>query len=492
MRYLGILIHMEATVTGRSIAKNTTFYISALTLQKGLSFLYFTLVARSFGANLTGKYFFALSLAGIVIGIVDIGLTPVLTREVAKDRNTARSILGHTLLLKASLGLIMVIGTVVMSGSIAPDMIQRQLLFIALAIALFDTASLSLFATVRAHQNLWYESISAVLFQVVVLCFGGFAIYKGAHVTVVMLALLAGSIVNSMIGGMAVRKMLASSRGMFRIDKKMFIRLLYLAAPFAIATLCIKANAYTDTILVKALLDDTAVGLYSVAYKITFAFQFIPMAFVASLYPAFAYLWQQDALKLSKTFVQASTYLLIFSVPIVALIASTADIVIPLVYRPEYLGSVAPLIVLVMSLPMLFLNFPIGSLLNAIGRQNRQTIHLAVGVVATVLFNVTLIPIFGILGAALASLASTVTVFILGIFVTHRIINFDALEYLMVFVRIGIAGLVCFLVIIMVRSLAPWYGAAAVGAIAYCVVLWFARIVTPETLQNIRLILRRT
>jgi O-antigen/teichoic acid export membrane protein len=182
-------------------------------------------------------------------------------------------------------------------------------------------------------------------------------------------ALLLGSIVNCSIGFMAMRKMLVH-HGPVAFDKKLILRLLYLAAPFAIAMLCIKANAYTDTILVKALLNDTAVGLYSVAYKITFAFQFIPMAFVASLYPAFTSLWHHDKEKLPVTFINASTCLLIFSVPIVAIIAGAAHVIVPMVYRTEYSGSVMPLVILCSSLPLLFINFPIGSLLNAIGRQS--------------------------------------------------------------------------------------------------------------------------
>ena len=54
-------------VTARTIASNTILYTGALTMQKVLSFIYFSYLARSLGAELTGKYFFALSLAAIVM-----------------------------------------------------------------------------------------------------------------------------------------------------------------------------------------------------------------------------------------------------------------------------------------------------------------------------------------------------------------------------------------------------------------------------------------
>jgi O-antigen/teichoic acid export membrane protein len=243
---------------------------------------------------------------------------------------------------------------------------------------------------------------------------------------------------------------------------------------------------------VKLLLNDTAVGLYSVAYKITFAFQFIPMAFVASLYPAFAHLWQIDRQKLSVIFVQASTYLLVLSVPIVALVVATGDIVIPLVYRSEYRDSVMPLIVLMLSLPMLFINFPIGSLLNAIGRQTRQTVHLAIGVVATVGLNVVLIPLFGIVGAAIASLGSTVTVFTLGIIVAHRTVAFDAVQFIATSLWVVSAGALLFVSTIALRYVMPWYGAAVLGSVLYVTLLFVTDILNRRTLQQMRSLVRRS
>ncbi len=481
---------MQTAVTGTRIAKNTTFYIAALTIQKALSFLYFVFIARSLGAALTGKYFFALSVAGIVIGIVDIGLTPALTREVARDHEHAKKILWHTLYIKAALAVVLILGLIGLSGWIAPDAVQRHLIYIALAIAVFDTVSLSLFATVRAFQNLWYESISAVVFQVTVLCAGGIAMYQHAPVTILMCALLLGSMVNCAIGISAMRKMLVNHAPV-AFDQKLLIRLLYLAAPFAVAMLCIKANAYTDTILVKALLNDTAVGLYSVAYKITFAFQFIPMAFVASLYPAFTSMWHHDRERLPRIFVQACTYLLIFSVPVVAIIAGSARVIIPLVYRDEFAGSVMPLILLCASLPLLFINFPIGSLLNAIGRQNRQTLHLAVGVVATVFLNVILIPLLGITGAAIASLISTTVVFVLGIMVAQTVLHFDSADALSIAFRILLSGALCYVVIRGLLHYGPWYIAILAGVGVYVAGLWVQNIITHETLHQVKALLKR-
>ena len=79
-----------------SVAKNTAFMTTASIGQKAVSFLYFTLLARYFlPVEDVGKYFVALSFAAMFSILGDIGLSPVLTREVAKVKNKA----GHYLRL---------------------------------------------------------------------------------------------------------------------------------------------------------------------------------------------------------------------------------------------------------------------------------------------------------------------------------------------------------------------------------------------------------
>ena len=52
--------------------------------------------------------------------------------------------------------------------------------------------------------------------------------------------------------------------------------------PFALAAIFVKIYSTTDALLLEFYLGESAVGMYSIAYKLTYAFQFFPMAFVAA------------------------------------------------------------------------------------------------------------------------------------------------------------------------------------------------------------------
>ena len=67
------------------VAKNIFHLLGSSVLQKAIAFVYFALIARWAGVEDTGAYFFALSWTLMFTTITDMGLTPVLIRESAKE-----------------------------------------------------------------------------------------------------------------------------------------------------------------------------------------------------------------------------------------------------------------------------------------------------------------------------------------------------------------------------------------------------------------------
>ena len=88
-----------------NIAKNTSYFTFALILQKVISFTYFTVLARNLGPEDLGRYYFAISFTTIFAIFIDLGLSNVLTREVAKDEKRTVDLLGNILALKIPLSI---------------------------------------------------------------------------------------------------------------------------------------------------------------------------------------------------------------------------------------------------------------------------------------------------------------------------------------------------------------------------------------------------
>ncbi|MEK7496701.1 MAG: polysaccharide biosynthesis C-terminal domain-containing protein, partial [Patescibacteria group bacterium] len=337
---------------------------------------------------------------------------------------------------------------------------------------------LSFYSTIRGYHTLFWESVGVILFQFTIAVLGVATSFVTHDVRWFMLALALSVVIHFIYAYWQIKfRYQVFLWPEFNLSKWRAVA--KLAWPFALAAVLLRVYGYVDTVLLSVLSSEEAVGFYSVAYKVTFALQFIPTAFAASLFPGFsAYfknakdgapnlnvLHQSDDLKgrtprtsgpsnhvtnewsawyrgkLTDSFAHSLVYLTAIAVPVSFGLAVLAPVVVAALY-PRFTASVQPLQILMLSLPLLFATFPIGSLLAACNRQTRNTGNIAIATAVSVVANLLLIPKFGPVGAALASFLGTITLLIAGALVVKQIITVDSKWLFYKLVKILIAGLV--------------------------------------------------
>lgn len=67
--------------------KNTAIITLAYIMQKLIAFFYFSIISKAIGVESTGEYFLALAIITVVAVLADMGVTPLLVREVAKSKD---------------------------------------------------------------------------------------------------------------------------------------------------------------------------------------------------------------------------------------------------------------------------------------------------------------------------------------------------------------------------------------------------------------------
>lgn len=422
-----------------NIAKNTSYLTLALILQKVISFSYFTILARHFGPAGLGKYYLAISLTTIFAIFIDLGFSNVLTREVAKKDVEPETWLGNILTLKIPLSILTLLALFVFVYIFGYDSLTKSLIYVSAVSMILDSFTNTFFATSRGCHNLKFESIASVVFQLIVLVFGYLAIYLGAGLFWAMIALALASIFNFIYSFSVVYfKLKLKVRLLFDLDfaKKAIL----IAWPFALFAIFQRLYLYFDSVLLSIISGDEQVGLYQVAFKIIFALQFLPLAFTASLYPALSAYWRYNREQLGITFERAINYLTIISVPIIFGVFILADKIV-LLFKDNYLEAAMPLRISIISLLFIFLNFPVGSLLNACDAQKKNTRNMIIGAIASVLLNLLLIPKFQAIGASLVVLLTNFLMFILGMFNSREIIGSWRKNIFLVFFKSLLASL---------------------------------------------------
>lgn len=474
----------------QSLAKNTTFLTAAFTFQKILSFFYFTAVARNLGEVNLGKYGFALIFTSIFVIFMDFGLGPILTREGAKDERTLGENLRRIIALKIVLtffSLIALFLTLWMYQYIKPMPEDTKFLtYLATSIIVLDTFTFTFFSVFRAKQHLQYEALGIMIYQALIVSAGTIVLYFRFPLYALILAILLGSLFQCIYSLLLVErkaKLSVLPNFNFRTFKK-FIRL---GAPFALAGIFFKLNGSIDTVMLHGIAGERFVGWYLVALKLTTALTVLPGAFATGFFPAMSHYYQHAREKMSALFEHSMFYLMVISLPITFGVLVIADKIILTVYGPAFEASIQALQIFISSLLFVFLNYPVGNLLNAADKQTRNTIHMGIALLVNVLLNFVLIPKYTYIGASVAALIAHIVLICLGLPVVYRIVHFRVRYLVNKLIRVltaaGIMGIFLFVVEPYFQFSLGLLFLIIVGAIVYGLALFLVRAFSFEELR---------
>ncbi len=468
------------------LAKNTMFLTIASVGQKAIAFVYFLFLARIMMPEQTGIYFLAVSISMIFSVIADFGITPVIIREIAKRPEDTQKIVQRTLTVKFPLLLIGYLLAVSSTALMGYEIQVLSLVFVTGLVLILDSIHLFFYGVLRGHHILSIESVGMFSGQLITAIVGAVILWLSPSLQLLVLALLAGSLTNVVLSSSMLIRRFGINLFSPVLDWT-FVRFLFKAAlPFALAAIFVKVYSYIDTVFISKFLDATAVGLYGLAYKFTYAFQFLPLAFIAALYPNLSSLIDSKNQNLVQTFHRSMWYMLILSTPIVFGLWLIAPHVV-LLAGDSYSASAPVLSVLVFALFPIFLDFPIGSLLNAANKQSTKTAIMCVTMVINIVLNALFIPVFGIIGAAYAALISFSTLFLIGLYFVPKVIPLFKFGPLIknVILIVG-SGIVMSLVGKLLITQIGWIGVIPICAAVYVVCLFATRMVTSEDFKTLR------
>ncbi|MBN1121006.1 MAG: oligosaccharide flippase family protein [Anaerolineae bacterium] len=195
-----------------------------------------------------------------------------------------------------------------------------------------------------------------------------------------------------------------------------------------------------DTIMIGLLLGPAQIAYYEIARRIPDSLSSAYQSFRSVYFPVMASAFARDEYDEASKIINAATRLISFVMILGALIAALfGHELITLLFSDRYSSSVLPFILLMIGLAITMVNYTLGNALVAVGESNKpvivNTTHTVIGLAANWLF----IPIFGTVGAALATLAGLFGKNPLNvIFLRRKNVDVKPLEYLQTFFLFGL------------------------------------------------------
>jgi O-antigen/teichoic acid export membrane protein len=432
-------------------------------LARILSFLAFIYLARVLGVNSYGVVEFALSVAIYLQAFTEGGLDLWATREVAQGKSLKR-VAAQVVPLRFLLGLVG-FGGLVLLLPLFPDYPQMGLLLVLFGLRAFSQA-LDLRWVFMGQEKMRVVATGLIIAQVV---FAGavFGLVRGpADVVWVPIVQLVGNLV---MAGYFYYWFVASERTLlirptFRGIKQALGPSLTLGASRGLALLSFNF----DTLLLGFLLSSTAVGLYNAAYRPLAAILTVSATYALALFPALSRTYSGDGQQFSELVLRSLRLTAICAIPIGVSGSFLAAPLVELLFGADYAGAAPVLQVLSWSATLVVLRVTFRQALAASGRQRLDLICATVATAINIGLNLVFIPVFGIVGAAVATLVSEVVWVGAVIFSSARLVPAPAV--LVQLARPVIAGgamVGCFL---LTASL-PWLLQPLIAGTAYLGVL---------------------
>jgi O-antigen/teichoic acid export membrane protein len=173
--------------------------------------------------------------------------------------------------------------------------------------------------------------------------------------------------------------------------------------PLILSAVMVSLYMQIDIVMLKTK-GSEAVGIYSAAARISEAWYFIPVAIVTSVFPALIQARKTDPARYNKRLQNLYDLLIGLSLPVALIISLAADPIIRLVYTDQYEGAGLMLAIHIWSGIFVFLGSASSQYLLAEGLTLISFKRTAIGAVVNILLNLWLIPLYGGVGASIATL----------------------------------------------------------------------------------------
>lgn len=425
----------------KTTAKNVFFLSLADIVSKIIGLFYLVIIARYLGAANYGILMFSAAFVEICNIGLDLGLSTILIREVAKDEGRMNKYANNIISIK----IILAICTAVIVGIIlyfASYGRETNIIIIVLLTTTVISSLTSVFSSVfQAFNKMQFVAIGKILVSLIP--FSGALILvkiKGSVIGFSYLYLIA-SLMLFAISLFFYRKYLKGKISLY-FETKFWKEILKLALPFTLSIIFVTVYYRVGSIMLKMYRSYEEVGYYNAAYNFIFSINFIPTIIISAIFPIMSKLHVESKELLISMFRYSFKFLVMLAIPLGIGTTLIADKIIVLIYGSGFTNAILCLKILIWSLVLMFLNIIFSNLLNVINKQKVVAVTTFITVLFNVVVNIYAIPKYGIIGASVVNVLSEFLVLLIIFIITNKINYKLDLNSLSIFLKVLLGSLI--------------------------------------------------
>lgn len=383
---------------------NTSWLFFERFLRMGISFVVSIFVVRYLGPKDFGIFSYALSFFWLFGSLSSLGLESITTREIVKSPDNSYVINGTVFFLRLAGSIVAIFLLGITLLIIKEEPFVAILILIGSTSFIFQSFSVIEYyfrGKVEAKYNTFALSASVILSSLLKIIF---ILIKAPIVYFVIAAVFEYFVLA--IGLVIVYHHNKLSIYNWKYSKKIAAALLKDSWPLALSGIVVMIYMRIDQVMIKNMISNEAVGYYSAAVRISEAWYFIPVTLCNSIFPAIV-----NAKNVSKEFynnrMQKLYDLLTWlAIGIAVPVTIFSNQIIQLLFGSEFSSASPVLTIYIWAGVAVFLGVASSQYLINENLTKLSFYRTFIGMVLNVALNFYLIPLYGIIGAAIATLIS--------------------------------------------------------------------------------------
>lgn len=386
------------------VLKNASWIVGAKIVQSFIGLIIGVITARYLGSSNYGVINYVASVISFAMPIMQLGLKHTLVKEFVRSPDIEGAVLGTSLLLN-------VISSVFcMIGSVAFVMIanagEKETIIVCILYSftlLFNATEMTQY-WFQAKLMSKYPSIAALVAYTIVAFYKIFLLVTGKSVVWFALSNVIDYFLISVILMVIYIKVCHGQR--LSVDLSLGKRLLSESKYYIIPSLMVMVFQHTDQIMIKLMIGDSETGLYSAAITCIGITAFVFTAIIDSARPVILQEKERNEKLYEKRLIQLYNIVACLSIAQSVGMTLLAKPIVYVLYGDEYSKTA-----IILAVAVWYITFGhYGSVRNiwilAEKKQKYLTGINIAGAACNVVLNFCLIPLFGAVGAAIASVVT--------------------------------------------------------------------------------------
>ncbi|HOJ16969.1 MAG TPA: flippase [Ignavibacteriaceae bacterium] len=385
---------------------NTSWLFGEKVVRLIVTFFVGILIVRYLGPSNFGLLSYAISFAGLFSTLATLGLDTIITRELVKEPEKRDVILGSvfTIRLIGSFLSFVFIGIAVILTSENPyTVLLIAIIALSTIFQSFNVIDYYFQSRVQAKYSvivLFTSLMIGSLIKVVLIILSAALIWFAVVTTLEIVFLAIGYLIVYKINDLKITN--------WKYQKNLALNMLKDSWPLILSGLAIAVYMKIGQVIIKNLLSNQELGYYAAAVRLSEAWYFVPMAITNSLFPAIVNAKQvSEELYLSRM-QKLYDIMAWIAISIALPVTLFSELIVKILLGVEYLSAAPVLTIYIWAAVPTFLGVASSQYLIAENLTRVSFYRTLIGMIVNVILNIILIPLFGIVGSAYATLISSV------------------------------------------------------------------------------------